>query len=189
MLAKLEQEIPGLTLRLMGLRCTHLVSTKKPDARAFFGLRPQKHESAGSLEDGGVVVSESAGGEGKLPDEEVGSDHCPASGEASVITSPRQHGKEIVPNPPREQAPPPEEELWDCPVCARPQPADERRFNEHIDLCLSRRASRDTVQQDAAGHQQQQHENGTPEMRRVRERKRGRPPAPIDPRQKKLCFG
>ncbi|KHN97706.1 DNA-repair protein, UmuC-like protein [Metarhizium album ARSEF 1941] len=38
-LAKLEQEIPGLKLRLMGLRCTHLVSTKKPDTMAFFGLR------------------------------------------------------------------------------------------------------------------------------------------------------
>ncbi len=44
-LAKLEQERPGMKLRLMGLRCTHLVSTKKPDTRAFFGLRPSKTEA------------------------------------------------------------------------------------------------------------------------------------------------
>lgn len=37
MLAKLETEIPKLTLRLMGLRCTHLISTKK--ASDFFGRR------------------------------------------------------------------------------------------------------------------------------------------------------
>ncbi|KAJ3508544.1 hypothetical protein NM208_g15806 [Fusarium decemcellulare] len=35
-LTKLEQDIPGMKLRLMGLRCTHLVSTKKPDTMAFF---------------------------------------------------------------------------------------------------------------------------------------------------------
>lgn len=39
-LAKLEQEAPGMRIRLMGLRCTHLVSTKKPDTLAFFG-RPR----------------------------------------------------------------------------------------------------------------------------------------------------
>ena len=36
MMAKLEREIPGMKLRLMGLRCTHLVSTKKDDVD-FFG--------------------------------------------------------------------------------------------------------------------------------------------------------
>lgn len=38
MLTKLEREIPGMKLRLMGLRCTHLVSTKKDDVD-FFGMR------------------------------------------------------------------------------------------------------------------------------------------------------
>jgi DNA polymerase kappa len=36
MFQKLEKEIPNLTLRLMGLRCTHLVSTKKGELD-FFG--------------------------------------------------------------------------------------------------------------------------------------------------------
>ena len=35
MLAKLEKDFPPLTLRLLGLRCTHLVSMKKPDTKAF----------------------------------------------------------------------------------------------------------------------------------------------------------
>lgn len=38
MLAKHEKEIPGMKLRLMGLRCTHLISTKKTGID-FFGLR------------------------------------------------------------------------------------------------------------------------------------------------------
>ena len=38
MMAKLEKELPGMKLRLMGLRCTHLVSTKKTGID-FFGLR------------------------------------------------------------------------------------------------------------------------------------------------------
>ena len=45
MLTKLEREIPGMKLRLMGLRCTHLVSTKKDDVD-FFGMRRLEHSSA-----------------------------------------------------------------------------------------------------------------------------------------------
>ncbi|GAB7338043.1 hypothetical protein MBLNU457_4412t1 [Dothideomycetes sp. NU457] len=39
MLTKLESEMPGLTLRLMGIRITHLVSMKKGSVD-FFGRRP-----------------------------------------------------------------------------------------------------------------------------------------------------
>jgi DNA polymerase kappa len=39
MLARLEREFPGMKLRLMGLRCTHLVSMKKPDVYDFFGFK------------------------------------------------------------------------------------------------------------------------------------------------------
>ncbi|KAK4153370.1 hypothetical protein C8A00DRAFT_33923 [Chaetomidium leptoderma] len=199
MLAKLEQEIPGMKLRLMGLRCTHLVSTKKPDARAFFGLRPRRSEDAGSADEntGANSTRVSGGGEWEeLPQEQVNPEQDLESKENSgMADSQNKHGKGIVPNPTKEQPAAAEEELWDCPVCARPQPANERQFNEHIDLCLSRQAIRDTVQQDAAVHQQQQQqqqqqpEKSTPETKRARERKRGRPSTPADPKQKKLCFG
>lgn len=42
MLAKLEQDMPNMKLRLMGLRCTHLVSTKRPDTMAFLASNREK---------------------------------------------------------------------------------------------------------------------------------------------------
>lgn len=48
MFQKVEKEIPKLTLRLMGLRCTHLVSTKRGDVD-FFGRARQPN--LGSRED------------------------------------------------------------------------------------------------------------------------------------------
>ena len=100
------------------------------------------------------------------------------------------------------------DEWWDCPICNRPQPADERLLNEHIDLCLSRQTIRDAVQGDysttsrsgspAAGP-------GTVDAKRPKiaaaaaagdKKKKGRPSsstrrpsASSDPRQKKLFFG
>ncbi|MCJ1336920.1 hypothetical protein MMC09_002198 [Bachmanniomyces sp. S44760] len=47
MFTKLEKEIPGMRLRLMGLRCTHLVSTKK-GASDFFGIRRQDSNTSES---------------------------------------------------------------------------------------------------------------------------------------------
>lgn len=187
MLAKLEQEIPGMRLRLMGLRCTHLVSTKKPDTRSFFGLRPQKTESATLADEtnnpeGSRECAERESEEWLEKDASLGPDKEPG-----MASPQRRHGKEIVPNPTRDGPTEPHEELWDCPICARPQPADERLFNDHIDLCLSRQTIRDTVQQDAA--EQQQLGRGVPETKKPREKKRARASVSADPRQKKLCFG
>ncbi|GAB1317321.1 hypothetical protein MFIFM68171_07531 [Madurella fahalii] len=186
MLVKLQHEIPGLKLRLMGLRCTHLVSTKKPDTRAFFGLRPLRSESGDSTAAGNGTENRTADDEGTehSREGEVDADHDPS---ARRSPSYHKHGKEIVPNPTKEPSTTAEEEWWDCPVCARPQAANEKQFNEHIDLCLSRQAIRDTVQQEAAT--QQAHGKTTPEAKKVKEKKRGRPPGVADPKQKKLCFG
>lgn len=187
MLVRLQHEIPGLKLRLMGLRCTHLISTKKPDTRAFFGLKPPKPESGESTGEGNGIGS-------KVGDREEGREQgregeSRADDDANARTTPsHKHGKEIVPNPIREQHTEAEEEWWECPICARPQAASERQFNEHIDLCLSRQAIRDTVQQEAIIQQQVHGSKGTPESKKAREKKRGRPPAGGDPRQKKLCF-
>lgn len=188
MLAKLEHEFPGLKLRLMGLRCTHLISTKKPDARAFFGLRPQRSESA-ELGEGDSGIERKQEGEweqGARRDSSPNLDSSSWSTAGAAQGLPK-HGKEILPNPAGGLPAVFEEELWDCPVCARPQAADERQFNEHIDLCLSRQTIRDTVQQEAAARPSQ--DRGTPETRKAREKKRGRPSTTSDPRQKKLCFG
>jgi DNA polymerase kappa len=204
-LAKLEQEMPSMKLRLMGLRCTHLVSTKKPDTLAFFGLKPRRTESAGSGdEQGGSTHSKRVHGEGKWergPEEvldgySVDGDKEPTSKTRAESSSPfRRHGKEILPNPTPEKVKESlaEEEWWECPICNRPQAANERLFNEHIDLCLSRQAIRDTVQQEAALSLPRS-TGTTPESkpsRSVTGKKRGRPAhgRGPDPRQKKLCFG
>ncbi|KAK3367462.1 hypothetical protein B0H63DRAFT_515324 [Podospora didyma] len=201
-LAKLEQEIPDLKLRLMGLRCTHLVSTKKPDTRAFFGLRPLRAESGASTEQGSgpkMMLTNSEDEWERWP-EEILEDHRPSadgSEPGPEALSPcegspfRRHGKEVLPNPRREQSAPVEEDWWDCPICGRPQAADERNFNGHIDLCLSRKAIRDTVQQDAVVHAPRASIGTTPETRKAKDtsKKRGRSVAAADPRQKKLCFG
>ncbi|KAB5566973.1 hypothetical protein GE09DRAFT_1108839 [Coniochaeta sp. 2T2.1] len=202
-LAKLEQEIPGMKLRLMGLRCTHLVSTKKPDTMAFFGLRPRRTESAGSADEGTQKKGKVAEGEWEQwPEEELDgyemlSDNDGPSESREQSSSPfRRHGKEVLPNPTpkkkKEESVPEEEEWWDCPICSRPQAANEKQFNEHIDLCLSRQAIRETIQEAA----QSTTGNGAaiPESQRSRsvsERKRGRPAhgRGPDPKQKKLCFG
>ncbi|EFQ30875.1 impB/mucB/samB family protein [Colletotrichum graminicola] len=206
-LAKLQEEMPGMTLRLMGLRCTHLVSTKKPDTMAFFGFRSRRSESGTSPVkpskdnvNAGVDSGLNDDGWEQWPREELpGLDDDqdfdafkePANHDDDKLSPVRRHGKEIQPNPVREYAPV-NDEMWDCPICNRPQAPDERHFNEHIDFCLSRQTIREAVHGDVPGPAPR---STTPDMKKPKvggEKKRGRPPArqpSDDPRQKKLCFG
>lgn len=189
MLAKLEQEMPSMKLRLMGLRCTHLVSTKKPDTMAFFGFKPRRMDE-GALFDSAQVKRKASD---FLAGAEVGfenpSDEQDATDEGDEEEQQRRHGKEIVPNPKKQEAP--EEEWWNCPICMRPQAANERQFNEHIDLCLSRQTIRDAVQADGgpggstASAPASKRPQGPPERKRAASSKA----SGSDPRQKKLCFG
>ncbi|KAK0648846.1 impB/mucB/samB family protein [Cercophora newfieldiana] len=187
MLGKLEKDIPGMTLRLMGLRCTHLVSTKPPDTLAFFGLRRRPGSASGNPQATGAEEEweqwpDEAANVGQETEEDLLQPREEGSGSESPY---RRHGKEIAPNPTKDVPIP--EELWDCPICGRPQAADERQFNEHIDLCLSRRTILDTVQKEAAGHITSS-KAATPEPGK-KPKKRGRQASTPDPKQKKLCFG
>ncbi|KAK0922639.1 hypothetical protein LTR91_004345 [Friedmanniomyces endolithicus] len=61
MLEKLEREMDGMKLRLMGLRCTHLVSTKKGEVDFFGRVRRRVSEQGAEVdgqERGGVGVDE-----------------------------------------------------------------------------------------------------------------------------------
>ena len=239
MLSKLEQEMPGMTLRLMGLRCTHLVGTKRPDALAFFGIQPSSEsvESSDSFMSAtpgasraGERAGELAGDGGKWevwPEEDFGDQETPTSTDGlevsnshrdshphsghgdtaamltPAISSPAPFSRLITPYPTgsstRVRAASPDD-WWSCPVCLRPQPADERQFNSHIDTCLSRRTILEAVQESSMGGQAPAAEpsRSSPEKRKTRpssEKKRGRPAANAanatngkDPRQKKLCF-
>jgi len=104
------------------------------------------------------------------------------------------HGKAIIPNPVpsnMENASTVEEELfWSCPICSRPQPADDKAFNEHIDLCLSRQTIQDVVKATSTDEiiPEMKRNNSIPE--KSSSKKRGRPTkdAEIDRAQKKLFF-
>lgn len=206
MLAKLEQEMPGMKLRLMGLRCTHLVSTKKPDTMAFFGFKPRRQDAGESSDSGMVKRKASEPLEKEDEWEKLGTDDDDLledlddsldnlsrehEGEEDEMLQDRRHGKEIVPNPPPERGPQPEEDWWECPICLRPQAANERQFNEHIDLCLSRQTIRDAVQADDPKETKPvpPDVNKRPKLteKKLTEKKRGRPPS-TDPKQKKLSF-
>lgn len=178
MLAKLEQEIPGMKLRLLGLRCTHLVSTKKPDTMAFFGFKTRRGEDS-------VTKATTPDIE---PTEHVTThidDDAPEQPDSDEV---RHHGKEIEPNPKKRESPP-QEEWWDCPICQRPQGTDERLFNEHIDLCLSRQTIRDAVQGDDVEAPPPAPATAQPNKKLKLGEKRKTKSNTIDPRQKRLNFG
>jgi DNA polymerase kappa len=202
MLSKLEQEFPGMKLRLLGLRCTHLVSMKKPDTMAFFGFkRRATDESTESPPNTAKRKAITQDGEDdgvweQIPDELLFEDAERQEREDELqeleslsqeIDKRRHHGKEIVPNPKKEVTP--EEEWWDCPICSRPQPANERELNEHIDLCLSRQTIRDVVQETAEVRSRDP--TPLPAAKKVKmsnDKNRGNA-ASGDPRQRKLFFG
>ncbi|KAK4547164.1 hypothetical protein LTR36_001385 [Oleoguttula mirabilis] len=69
MLQKVEKDMPGMKLRLMGLRCTHLVTMKKGDVDFFGRARQQSRGSReASAEKEGIVQLDEDGWQ-KWPDE------------------------------------------------------------------------------------------------------------------------
>ena len=157
MLAKLEKDSPGMRLRLMGLRCTHLVSTKK-DNGDFFKPRPSKPQlmERTSTEEAWEVwpdteFEEAARTERQEEMEELerlSQEYRNGEGLADWHEPfGRYKYNSAQPSPEKPAAPTKIEETWACPICAVPQPADDRQFNAHIDLCLSRQTIKDVVAQ------------------------------------------
>lgn len=168
MLRKLEGENPGWKLRLMGLRCTGLVSTKKEDVD-FFGRGAGSGKRDGDMnvntdEEGWEVWPDAEFEEAerqerqeeiaeieRLSQEHGTGDEAPwatadwhepfgrykyGSGSGSAQTSPAKL---------LQAAPIPDDQAWTCPICQLPQPPDEKTFNEHVDLCLSRQTIKEAV--------------------------------------------
>ncbi|KAJ5457364.1 hypothetical protein N7530_012638 [Penicillium desertorum] len=147
MLAKLEKDIPNMKLRLLGLRCSNLVSTQKVGIN-FFGIATQPKPAtestpvpASSVDTHHEICAEEAfeaAARQEIQDEmndlEQLSQETP---DVSVTRRSEASGvPEVVEEPP----------MWDCPICTRPQVADDRTFNEHVDFCLSRQTIREVVQ-------------------------------------------
>ncbi|MCJ1379899.1 hypothetical protein MMC17_003002 [Xylographa soralifera] len=156
MMAKLEKEIPGMKLRLMGLRCTNLVSTKKVGIDFFGVVRHRASTScdetvsakAFSSEDDGMwevwpeaEFEEAARQERvdemneleRLSQEEGAGDICQQPQGITFSSGLVQEELEK------------EEDFWDCPICQKPQKANDKEFNEHIDHCLSRQTIKEVV--------------------------------------------
>ena len=183
MLTKLEKDFPKMRLRLMGLRCTGLVSTAKSDTN-FFGVKRQA-----SNDDGEAATRPGVDAEGweiwpeadfeeaaKQEREDEWKETEKLSQEydnAKESTDSPTHGR--VYNTAPKGIATPKEELWDCPICGYPQPADDRALNEHIDLCLSRQAIRE-VAKEASNSDIETKPQPDPQRSKLSSRgKRGRP--------------
>lgn len=173
MLAKLEKEIPSMRLRLMGLRLTHLVSMKKDAASSnFFGLSRQTSSGDDTPKRKASTIEEDGTEWEVWPDDEFEAaaleEQQTEREEMEVLSQEdqenmleeanrrRKHGKEILPNPTVAGKPSDGEmlgtsNLWDCPICSKPQPARDRDFNDHIDFCLSRQTIKEVVKDTSTG--------------------------------------
>ncbi|KAJ5730852.1 uncharacterized protein N7483_005360 [Penicillium malachiteum] len=176
MLVKLEKDIPGMKLRLLGLRCTNLVSTKKPGIN-FFGVaaapsRPALIENPdGNITEHEISAEEAFETAARQEIQDEMNDLEQLSQEAANIPDCPPTAKPINPS----SAP-----QWDCPICGRAQAADDRIFNDHVDFCLSRQTILQAVQDTSDPSEQS---SSAPSRKRK----------PIsqsssDPRQKRLFF-
>ncbi|PHH82470.1 hypothetical protein CDD82_5883 [Ophiocordyceps australis] len=187
MLARLEQEIPEMKLRLMGLRCTNLVSTKKPDTMAFFGFKQPKNtrvESEGHNDEShGGNIGMTAGTGCPVSTSHIAEDKM-SDGSWDALGSNNEEAGEMVPQAIIKE--PEREDWWQCPVCLRPQRADERIFNDHIDTCLSRQTIREAVHGGMASAEGASVTENA--KSRGLEKRKARSPC-VDPKQKRICFG
>lgn len=178
MLIKLEKEIPGMKLRLLGLRCSNLVTTKKTGLN-FFGFTTQPKSPT-------VEPPE------PNKEHEIGAEEAfEAAARQEVqdeMNDLEQLSQEVVipgPSTPTTEAGPVEESpaQWECPICSKPQVADDRGFNDHVDFCLSRQTIREATQDTHSVVDE-------PSLATAASRKR----KPVntggqeDPRQKRLFF-
>ncbi|KAJ5734002.1 hypothetical protein N7493_002788 [Penicillium malachiteum] len=179
MLVKLEKDIPGMKLRLLGLRCTNLVSTKKPGIN-FFGVVAAPPPSRPALienSDGNTMEHEISAEEAfetaarqEIQDEM--NDLEQLSQEAANIPDSPPAAKSINSSPPPQ---------WDCPICGRAQAADDRLFNDHVDFCLSRQTILQAVQ-DTSDPSEQGFSSAPSRKRKPISQ------SSSDPRQKRLFF-
>ncbi|KAG6001206.1 hypothetical protein E4U43_001389 [Claviceps pusilla] len=190
LLSKLEHNTPDWKLRLIGLRCTNLVSTKKPDTTAFFGVKRRRLDTA--VAGGHAAVEKDTMVEVKTDSEpELAVNKFQSCGpvQSCETKSPGDNalgrrGEDVLSSSPKETGHA-DEDYWDCPVCLRPQQPDEKRFNDHIDLCLSRQTIRNAVQDQEA---EKEHTVQPASKKQRCSNQKGARAANVDPKQKKLSF-
>lgn len=150
MLERLMKEIPDMKLRLMGLRVTHIVSTKKPGID-FFG----RHKTASSTSLKPSRPDNADGGWETWPEAEFEeAARQERDDEMNELEKLSQEQESLLdnntPQEDKEQEELEKEEQWTCPICSLPQASDERSFNSHIDFCLSRQTIKEAVKSTAS---------------------------------------
>ncbi|KAH7405969.1 DNA-directed polymerase-like protein kappa [Phaeosphaeria sp. MPI-PUGE-AT-0046c] len=149
MLEKLMKEIPSMKLRLMGLRVTHIVSTKKPGIDFFGRVKPS----------GTVAKASKSTMEGDWetwPEEEFEeaarqerNDEMNELEKLSQEYDVAEQQQGNTANHPIETPNLPTEEQWTCPICSLPQTPNDATFNAHIDFCLSKQTIKEAVKSTA----------------------------------------
>ncbi|KAJ5109597.1 hypothetical protein N7532_002242 [Penicillium argentinense] len=180
MLVKLEKEIPGMKLRLLGLRCSNLVSTKKTGLN-FFGFTAQPKPST-------LTETPERNNEHEIDAEEAfeSAARQEVQDEMNELEQLSQEAAspEIAESNSAEDVPvvePPAQ--WECPICGRPQAADDRVFNVHVDFCLSRQTIREIAQESP-----QEESSSSMSTSRKRKTPNAATSTDVDPRQKRLFF-
>ena len=151
-LRKLEKEFPNMRLRLMGLRLTHLVSLKK-HAFDFFGTHTRSANSdSGTYDqkfstnsDEWEVWPEKEFEEAARHEQEVEYEAVEALSQEYERRQVENSLARTVGTAEQLEAAGSKKEQWICPICDRPQNAEYRAFNEHVDYCLSKDAIKDAV--------------------------------------------
>ncbi|KAF1939100.1 DNA polymerase kappa [Clathrospora elynae] len=178
MLEKLMKEIPNMKLRLMGLRVTHILSTKKSGID-FFGR--VKTSSTASIS---TTVNTEEAWE-TWPEEEfeeaARQERNDEMNELERLSQEQEQQQEQQPTL---------EEQWQCPICTAPQPPDDATFNAHIDFCLSKQTIKEAVKSTAPPTPEKQPSVPKPIPKKG---KRGRPKNEILPsdqqaREKRRAF-
>ncbi|KAG9189538.1 DNA polymerase kappa [Alternaria panax] len=161
MLEKLMKEIPNMKLRLMGLRVTNIISTKKPGID-FFG-RAAKTSSTTTK----ASTSKNEGAWETWPEEEFEeAAQQERNDEMNELEKLSQEQEQL------QDAQPTAELQWQCPVCSISQPPDDASFNAHIDFCLSKQTIREAVKSTAPSPEKQP---STSKPTTTKKGKRGRP--------------
>jgi DNA polymerase kappa len=136
-----------MRLRLMGLRVTHIVSTKKPGID-FFGrvklpetvTKPVKAANDGDWETWPEEEFEEAARQER-------NDEMNELEKLSQEQEAQEEGD--IPMGETDQPEAAAEEQWACPICTLPQPPDDATFNAHIDFCLSKDTIKEAVKSTA----------------------------------------
>ncbi|KAJ4366599.1 hypothetical protein N0V95_000100 [Ascochyta clinopodiicola] len=149
MLEKLMREIPNMKLRLMGLRVTHIISTKKPGIDFFgrnrlSGNTPTKkriNRSGGEWEIWPEQDFEEAAAQERNDEmnelEQLSQEYERTQIREDIGTAITPKSVSVL------------DEQWTCPICTLPQPPDDSTFNAHIDFCLSRDTIKEAVKATA----------------------------------------